>query len=284
MVTALSVLKGTFFQHLGTYRALVATGGSVAKFTVASLADLEPNKYAGWQMHVDDGPAADDLRVLEAGPNALGELEPKRIFSSTGPVAGNKGQLWGNSIDGGDELTSLFNDRLSVARPYVPTKLTIVTDQSIYDLTAYVQDVDDVRRVSIRCLDSASVEPYKDHFIRGWHRPFVDINASTGAREIKFDLGRTLTAVTPAVRELYIHSYKTLTAFNTDASTVEAAYADWLAWEAVLRHAVDQMATSQADKTMWGQLSIRAQRQVDVARLQFAPYVPLYISPFEAGR
>ena len=281
MVTALSVLKGKFYRALGTYRALTATDGGTAKFTMVSLADVEPNTYAGWQLRILTGASLGDLRVLGAGPNSLGELEPKRIFSSTGPTAADTAELWGNSIDGGDELTALFNDVLSVARPYVPTKLAIVTGQSIYDITAYARDPKDVHRVSIRDLDNLSGLHDRDHFITGWGA-FSGVNASTGAREIKLDLGRTLTAATPATQELYIHSYKTLAPFTTDASTVEAEYADWLAWEAVLRHAVDQMASSQADKTMWTQLSLRAKAQVDTARWQFAPYIPAYIRPFEA--
>lgn len=275
-------LKSRFFKFLGTYRALVATGGSTSKFTVASLADAAQNAYAEWQLRVFTGASIGDLRVLGAGPNSLGELEPKRVFSSTGPVSADTAELWGNSIDGGTDLTALFDDVLTVARPYVPTMLTIVTDQSIYDITAYVRDEADARRVTIRTLDPANITSYQDHSILH-PRAVVAINASTGAREVKLDIGCTLTAQTPAVQELYLWSYKTLTAFVTDASTVEAEYADWLAWEAVLRHAVDLSTQTTADKAKWERLTIRASNQVQEARRQFMPYIPKYINPFEAG-
>jgi len=276
-------LKSRFWRHLGLYATVTATGGSTSKFTVASLADLEPNRYQGWQLRVLTGASAGDLRVLGAGPNASGDLEPKRAFSSTGPVATDTAELWGNPIDGGDALTALFNDVLSIARPYVPTKLTIVTGQRVYDITTSVRDPKDVRRVSIRDIDSAAVVPYTERFQGCW-RVYNQVNASTSAREIKIDLGQTLTAQTPATQELYIHSYKTLPAFTTDTSTVEAEYADWLAWEAVLRHAVDQWTQSKADKPHWERLANRAKAHVEEARQQFAPYVPLYIRPFEASR
>ncbi len=276
-------LKGKFYRALGTYRALTATGGSTSKFTVASLADVEPNKYAGWQLYVLTGASLGDLRVLGAGPNALGELEPKRIFSSTGPASTHTAELWGNSIDGGTDLTALFNDVLSVARPYVPTQLTIVANQQIYDITSYVRDEDDVRRVFIRDVDASSVEPYHDRELSHWkafvHRPNPETPFST--IEIKLDIGTTLAAV--AANTLWMRHYKTLTAFATDASTVEAEYADWLAWEAVLRHAVDQMTQSKADKANWERLAGRASGQVQEARRLYMPYVPRYIRPFGAS-
>jgi hypothetical protein len=278
--TSLLSAKGRFFRFLGSYRSLIATGGSTSKFTVADLADSPENSYAAWQLRVTSGPAKDDLRVLGAGPNTLGELEPKRAFSGT-VAAGNTAELWGNSIHGGSDLTALFNDVLTVARPYVPTELTIVTGQRVYDITAYVKDPDDVRRVFIRNIDSAALEPYNDvplsHF-----RAFVFFNASTGVREVKLDIGMSLT-LSAATTGLWFRGYKTLTAFTTDASTVESDYADWLAWEAVLRHAVDMQTQGQTDNARWQRLSIRAAGMVQAARAQFMPYVPLFQRSFEAS-
>lgn len=274
-------LKSRFYRFLGTYRSLTATGGSTSKFTVASLADLEADKYKGWQLRVLTGDSAGDLRVLGAGPNAAGDLEPKRAFTAA-VASTDTAELWGNSIDGGDELTALFNDVLSLARPYVPTELTIVTGQRIYDITSHVRDPMDVRRVSVRDLDSTGVVPYTERFLVGW-RVYSQLDATTSAREVQIDLGQTFTARTPATQELYIHSYKTLPAFTTDASTVEAEYADWLAWEAVLRHAVDQMTQTKSDKGNWERLAQRAMGQVTEARSQFMPYVPAYIRPFEVS-
>lgn len=279
MTATLLQLKSRAFQFLGTYRALVATGGSTSKFTVASLADVEANRYQGWQLRVLAGASIGDLRVLGAGPNAAGDLEPKRAFSSTGPSAADTAELWGNSIEGGDELTTLFNSILDVARPYIPTKLTIVTGQRIYDLTAYARGPLDVRRVSIRNLDSSGVSPYTERWLAD-PRVYSQVNASTGVREIMMDLKQTMTANTPATQELYIHSYKTLTAFTADTSTVEAEYADWLAWEAVLRHAVTMNAQTKNDKGQWATLATLAATNTQNYRGVFAPYVALFVRPF----
>jgi len=282
MTATLTQLKGRFYQFLGTYRALVATGGSTSKFTVASLADVESNRYQGWQLRVLTGASAGDLRVLGAGPNAAGDLEPKRAFSSTGPTSTDTAELWGNSIEGGDELTTLFNSILGVARPYVPTKLTIVTGQSIYDLTAYARGPLDVRRVSIRPLDPAGVILHPDRWLTG---PIVyrQVNAVTGAVEIMMDLGQTMTANTPATQELWVHGYKTLPAFVTDTSTVAAEYADWLAWEAVLRHANAMNSQTKNDKGAWASVATLAATNTQNYREVFAPYVPLFINPFGAS-
>ena len=273
-------LKSRFYRFLGSYRSLTATGGSTSKFTVASLADLEADKYKGWQLRVLTGDSAGDLRVLGAGPNAAGDLEPKRAFTAA-VASTDTAELWGNSIDGGDELTALFNDVLSLARPYVPTELTIVTGQRIYDITSHVRDSMDVRRVFLRNIDSNDLQPYYDTVLSGW-RCFEFLNASTAAREIKIDLGQTFT-LDEDDHTLWIRHYKTLPAFTTDTSTVEAEYADWLAWEAVLRHAVDQMTQTKADKGNWERLAQRAMGQVTETRSQFMPYVPAYIRPFEVS-
>jgi hypothetical protein len=273
MATSLLTLKGRFYRFLGAYRALVATGGGASSFTVASLADKAADTYKGWQLRVLTGDAAGDLRVLSAGPDASGVLTAKRAFTAA-PAASDTAELWGNSIDGDADLTNLFNDILLVARPVDMVKVTIVDRQAIYDLSAYVDNVDDALWFYVRNLDPASERPHTEYPVQHC-RFFVQGGKVYG------ELAHTLVGTDPATQELWLKYRKSIptlngetpaTSFTLDTTTVDDLYADWLVWEAVLRHAVTMRASTKADKAAWEMKKAEASAHVMRYRRQFMPF------------
>ncbi len=266
-------LKSRFYQVLGTRKTVTATGGSTGKFTVAGLAELEPDCYKGWQLRLltgtAAGTAANQLRRIGAGPNASGDLEVRRAFSAA-IANGDTGELWGNSIDGGDDLTNLFNEVLKRAKPKEEVELPIVDRQYVYDVTSYLESPEDLIWVYVHQLDSAAERPYEPEPVR-WCQARARTVGS--AYKVELELDRSLTETSPASQDLYLWYYKRLTAFTADTSTVDATYADWLAHEAALAHAVE-MAEGQADKGLWRDKASRLAGAVLGYRARFAPYLP----------
>ena len=271
-------LKTRFYRFLGQQWAGTATGGSTTKLTDSALIDQAsdefPTNVRGKYLRITGGNADGDIRRIVDGPNASGDLEVNRAFSAA-VASTDTYQIFGNSIHPGQQLTDLFNDALQVARPYTSTELTIVDRQNIYDVSDYIRDESDIRRVTVRNLDPANERPHTPwHPV--WWRVSREPDAATGVMEWKLETIPALVDTTPATQELWIHHYTTLTAFVDDTSTVDEQYLDWLAWEAVLLHCLGMMA-SNTDKGRWQEMTRLASAKVGALRNQFSPYVPSYI-------
>lgn len=224
-----------------------------------------PFPTEGKQLRINSGASSADLRRIAKVDHATGTLMPNAVFSSTGPAAAATYSIWGNSINGGDALTRLFNDALQVAKPLAQTELTIVTGQHVYDATALVSNPADIVEVYTRIVDSGSLVPYTPIPVFWWRcYPLI----TTGAQQLALEICPVLTLSDS--NELWVEHYKPLTAFVDDTSTVDATYAEWLAWEAVLRHALDKGLGS-ADRGRWADLAGRAGANVREYRRRFMP-------------
>ncbi len=272
MATAtLLQLKTLFWRYQGQLWTGTATSGSTSSLVDPALVDLASTEFPfpmeGKQLRVTQTIA--DLRRIVKVDHATGTLYPGRAFSSA--ITTNSYEVWGNSIDGGQQLTDLFNQVLQVARPLVPSEVTIVTGQHIYDVTSLVTSPDDVVGVYVRLLDPADLIPYKPLPL-----PWFDVypTLSAGVQVMNLEIDRALTLNSPETEELWIEHYKALTDFTNDTSTVDETYAEWLAWEAVLLHALDK-ATGQTDKGRWGDLAKTAGARVRRYRDRFMPHRPL---------
>lgn len=259
--------KSLMFRYMGQFWTGTATSGSTTTLVDPTLIDMGstdfPFPVEGKQLRITS--LITDLRRIAKVDHATGTLYPNRAFSSAATT--NTYEVWSNSINGGAPLSRLFNDILQVARPLSQTQVTIVTNQRIYDVTTLVTSPEDITEVYVRYLDSSGVEPYRPEPIRWWNcYPLISANVQA----LKLELGQTLTLNSPATEELWVEHYKKLTDFVDDTSTVDATYAEWLAWEAVLRHSLD-MATQDADKGRWSTLARRAAAQVKVYRKRFMP-------------
>ncbi|MHB1318367.1 MAG: hypothetical protein ACYCYF_07110 [Anaerolineae bacterium] len=267
--TALAV-KSLFWRYMNQLWTGTADSGSTSTLVDAELIDIASTEFPfpleGKQLKITS--TITDLRRIVKVDKATGTLYPNRVFSSA--VSTNTFEVWGNSIDGGQPLTNLLNDVLQVARPVTETELTIVTGQRIYAITSLVTSREDVSNVRVRHLDSAGLLPHRAEPL-AWFQVYPAIES--GVQVMYLQLDRTLTLDT-ATTELWVEHRKALTAFTADTSTVDATYAEWLAWEAVLRHALDKMA-DQADRGRWGELARRASGHVRRYRARFMPDAPL---------
>ena len=258
-------IKTLFWRYMGQLWTGTATSGSASTLVDPNLVDLGseefPTPLEGKQLRITS--IITDLRRIAKVDHATGTLYPNAVFSSA--LTTNTYEVWGSSINGGDALTRLFNDVLQVARPLAQTELTIVTGQHIYDATALVSDPADIVEVYTRAIDSASLVPYTPVPVFWW-QVLSYINTEAYGVALEIYPAQTLSTTTA----LFVEHYKKLADFTTDTSTVDATYAEWLAWEAVLRHALDKGLGS-ADKGRWADLAGRAGANVREYRRRFMP-------------
>jgi len=271
--TALA-LKSLFYQYMGQYRSGTATGGSTASLVDSSLINLASDQFPmpleGKQIRITGGASTGDLRYIAKVDHATGTIYVNRAFSSTGPAVATTYEIWGNSIEGGQALTNLLNEVLTIAKPVQQTQVTIVTDQRIYDITTLVDDPDDVIEVYVRSLDPANLEPYLPR-VMFWWKAYPVIASSIQA--MKLEIAYPLTLQSPAVEELWVQHRKRLADFTADTSTIDATYKEWLAWEAVFAHAL-RMTEGSADKGRWQDMARRAAARVRAYRKSFMPHIP----------
>lgn len=267
-------LKSRFYRYMGQQWTGAATGGSTTSLVDTTLINMASSEFPvpleGKQIRVTSGASTGDLRYVAKADHATGTLYANRPFSSTGPAAADTYELWASSINGGQPLTSLFNDILPVAMPLQQSQLTTVTRQTVYDITPLVVSPESVWEVYIRRLDPNNLEPYEPRPISWWRAYPLQ---TVGAQTMKLEISPWLTLTSPATEELWIEYQANLPDFTTDTSTVDVVYQEWLAWEAVLHHAV-QMKLRDTDKGRWAELGNQAVPQVQAWRALFMPRRP----------
>jgi hypothetical protein len=267
-ITALQ-LKSDFWRHQNEHWSGTLTGGATDRATDTVLANLSsetwPTNVEGTQLRMTNGASDGDLRQVARFNRSDGVMIPDRDFSSTGPVSTNTYELWGNAIHGGQQLTNLFNDVLRRLRPVTHTAVTIVTSQAVYDITTLVPVADDVRRVYLRLLDAANLVPYTEQELAAtvWN----DGGAATTSVKMRIP-PQTLNA---AANTLHVEHFTSFTAFSTDASTVDAVYRDWLAWEFVSEFAARMIEGTTQDQAKWRVRMSRAAEQLATLRPRFLP-------------
>jgi hypothetical protein len=275
-------MKSSFYSFQGEQFAGTATGGSTAKMTDTSLigytSETWPAKLDGVQIRMESGSANNDLRMVGRVDRSEGDLYAHRAFS--GSVANTDTyELWGTAINGGTPLTQLFNDVMRWLRPVQDTAITIVTNQNQYDVTASVQSKRDIRGVYLRLLDPSGVQPYRiADMAPGLQWDAYD-RGGGGTTAVFLNIKQALTRDDNNI-QLWMRAETGFTALASDASTVDAVYRDWLAWEALLELSQRKLNAGTGDKARWTGLRDRAIEEAGDGRNRWIPREPIHIGTF----
>lgn len=272
------VLKSQFFAFQGQHYDGAATGGSTGKITDSTFINLWSETYPfvseGKQVRITSGSASGDLRQIVKVAGDEGDLYPNRAFSAA--IANADGyELWGAGISGGLPLTRLFNDTLRELAPVSQTQKTIVTGQTIYDITTIVRDPRDVYEVYIRNLDTSGLRPYDPIPVSWWDTRW---QGGGGTTSVILEIRPSLTLNT-ATTELWIEHTAQFTAFTADTETVDAVYRVWLPWECIRTYAQRKMMANTSDKGRWKETLDEATRQLIPLRNRFMPRSPVRVMP-----
>lgn len=257
--TSLLQIKSTVYGFLGELWQGVATGGAsgagglslIDTSLIGYTSETWPTKLEGVQVRVTSGATTGDLRMVGRVDRSEGTLIPNRNF--TAAVANTDTyELWGTTIQGGAVLSTLINDVLRGLRPVTDTQVTVVTNQSQYDVTTVVQTKREIHSVYLRLLDPSGAVPYTIYELRRGLEWDAYDRGGGGTTSVFLNLfqSRTLAA---AAEQLWIRAETGFTPFSTsvDTGTVDAVYRDWIALETVLALAGRRLAQGTSDKARW---------------------------------
>jgi hypothetical protein len=278
----LLTLKSDFYRFQNEQFSSTATGGSTAKVTDSTLVGYQsetwPTKLENVQVRVTSGSASGNLRMSTRADRSEGDLYPNRAFSAA-LANGDTYELWGTSINGGKPLTDLFNDVIRPTRVMTETQVTIVTNQVIYDLTSILQTARDINSVRLHLVDPTGQAPYRVKDLT----PGLDWTAydsgGAGTSSVTLELSAPLTQ-DDTILTLWIRAETVFTPFADDTSTVDAAYRDWLTWEAILEHCQRKLTTTVGDSSRWTKLRDRAISELASYRARWMPREPTQIHTF----
>lgn len=275
--TTLLQIKSAFWEKQGLLWSGTATGGSAKLLADSSLQDLASDQYPfpvrGKQIRMTSGLASGDLRRVVKTDETDAQLFPNRDFSAA-VASTDTYELWGAGIHGGARLTNLINEAIRPRRPVKQTQVTIVTNQSRYDVTSLVRTRDDILNVWERVLDPNSLRPYTPRPLEWW----AEDHAGGGTATAVYLFIRPLT-LDATVHELWVEHRTSFAAFSTsaDTGTVDAVYKDWLAYEALYLYAQRGKLTPNADGLAWDALELLAAEGAQQGRNEFEPRRPIRI-------
>lgn len=278
----LQVLKTTLWELIGElYQSVVTTGGTVSigdNSLIGYTSETWPAKVVGSQIYVTSGTCKGNLRMAGRFSQATGLIYPNYSFSSSGPAINDFYELWGSAINGGSPLTNLFNAVVRDLRPVTDTQITIVTNQAMYDVSTLVQSRRDIHQVYIRELDPAGIVPYRVHNLAPGLDWYAYDRGGGSTESVTLELTNPLTLNTTTT-QLWLRGETLFTPFATDASTVEADYQDWLAWEAILELSRRKLSLGTMDVARWTALEARAIEELTSDRTRWlAGHEPIPIS------
>jgi hypothetical protein len=274
-------LKSDFFRYMNQQWSSTATGGnanSIADNTITNnVSELWPYPFQDAQVRVTSGTASGDLRQVSRLDEIHGSIYVSRPFTSTGVTNGDTYELWGNGIHGGQRLTDLFNDTMLRLRPPTQDQITIVTNQRIYDITSFVQYVDDVIEVWLRLIDPANLIPYTPIKMQWWDVYPLGGASASGSSQVILEIRPALTNQTTV--QMWLEHYQTMPVFSSDSSTIDAIYRPWLVWEAVLTFCERMMENVSTDRKVWEVRRQRAISNLRTLRQRYIPLRPIRIKP-----
>lgn len=280
----LLVLKSDFWRHQGLHWSGTTSSGQTA--TTASLTDTAlqnvtsgfPTPLTRRQIRLTSGGASGDLRLVAKVDATEGTIFPHRPFSNALTAGGTDTyELWGNGIDGGLPLTTLFNDVLRTLSPLTQTQVPIVTGQKVYDLSTLVEVPDEVLEVYVRHLDPASLTPYEPVPI-SWYKPYL--LGGAGSPTVKIEIAPSLTLTSPETVQLWVEHWTTFGAFTADTQSVSSLYRDWIVWETLLEYASHQARRGGGtDDRGWKRLLEDAAARVRTFRERHTPHRPIRLLP-----
>lgn len=278
----LLTLKSDFYRFQNEQFSGTATGGSTAKLTDSTLVGYQsetwPTKLENVQVRMTSGSASGDLRMVTRADRSEGDLYANRALSFA-VANGDTYELWGTSINGGKPLTDLFNDVMRPTRVMTETEVTIVTSQVIYDLTSIVQTARDIDAVRLHLIDPTGLAPYRVRDLT----PGQDWNAydsgGAGTNSVTLELSAPLTN-NDSILTMWIRAETGFSELGSDSGTVDAAYRDWLVWEAVLEHCQRKLTTTIGDSSRWTKLRDRAISELASYRARWMPREPTQVHTF----